>query len=81
MISFGLKKDNPGFATGIDVFRICGIKNLQTYKPDSVGGYHLSVPQLALRNQSAYPSSRLLRIRAGSNGPFSSDDIHGISAP
>jgi hypothetical protein len=48
-------------------------KNLQTGKPDSVVGYHLSVPPFTQRNQSAYPSSL--------NGPFSSDDLHGISAP
>jgi hypothetical protein len=43
-----------------------GYKNLQTCKPDSVVGYHLSVPQLTLRNQSAYPSRHhLLTIVIG----------------
>jgi hypothetical protein len=35
------------------------IKKLQADKPDSVVGYHLSVPQITLRDQSAYPGSCL----------------------
>lgn len=37
--------------------RLTGFFNslLQTNKPDSVRGYHLSVPKITLRNQAAYP--------------------------
>ena len=31
-------------------------KKLQAGKPDSVAGYHLSVPKVTYRDQSAYPS-------------------------
>ena len=49
-----------------------GVKKLQAYKPDSVVGYHLSVPTVTCRDQSAYPSA--------SNEQFSNADLCGISA-
>jgi hypothetical protein len=55
------------------------IKKLQTCKPDSVEGYHLSVPKVTCRNQSAYPST-LPVFRQTSNEPFFKADLCGISA-
>jgi len=48
------------------------IKKLQAGKPDSVVDYHLSVPKVTNRNQSAYPPS--------SDEQSSGDGICGISA-
>lgn len=40
---------------------VWGIKKATSHKPDSVVGYHLSVPKVADRNQAAYPVSRTSR--------------------
>jgi hypothetical protein len=42
-------------------------------------GYHLSVPKVTNRNQSAYPST-LPVFRPASNEPFFKADLCGISA-
>ena len=58
--------------TGGIYWKCLKIKKLQAGKPDSVVGYHLSVPAVTCRTQAAYPPSL--------NEPFSGDGICGISA-
>jgi len=41
-----------------------GYKKLQAGKPDSVVGYHLSVPIITYRDQSAYPVSQTSSLQA-----------------
>lgn len=60
----------PAFTLGKNRHRVSRL--LRACKPDPVVGYHLSVPPIAQRNQSAYPLS--------SGGPPSGDSIRGISA-